>query len=494
MITATTRARATIAETLKPVFQQHMRPERLELYPLGKKVGQGKKQHERKRRPYRRVWTPLVTVWGMVWQRLGQGATSEAVVSAFRSGSADDIEVGAEDRHRQPLSQRMKSESNAGYIQARERVPVEMIRLGRADIQASVAVAQAGGAHWRGHAVRLVDGTTYRMPACGDMPATYGQASNQYGPSAWVIAKSVAAFCLFSRTLVGHAEGAWTVSEASLLMKVMQEDGDRESVYVGDIGYGHYQVVQVAHATGHPVVVRLDARVARKMLRELGQPERPASGWECPWTWQPDANTVTEPGLPAPGIAGRLAYVRVMAPTGGWVDIYLFTTLTDAVAYPIAEVAALYLRRWEAELRYRDLKTTLGMEEFDVRSASAFQRELEVGLLAFNLISSLMTLAALAAGVSLAQLSFTSCLRRIRDTMQYGIPAWVSREYARPLDWLLERLAQCRLPSRHHKAPVEPRVVRRRPEVFPAFKGSRQDARRKLLAQVRDAVAEAVNS
>ena len=100
MITATTRARATIAETLKPVFQQHMRPERLELYPLGKKVGLGKKQHERKRRPYRRVWTPLVTVWGMVWQRLGQGLKSEAVVSAFRSGCADDLEAGARDRHR----------------------------------------------------------------------------------------------------------------------------------------------------------------------------------------------------------------------------------------------------------------------------------------------------------------------------------------------------------------------------------------------------------
>lgn len=492
MLNAPARTRQTLADTLKPVFQQYIHSDRLDLYPLGAVVGSGTQQHIRKRPPYQRVWTPLVTVWGMVCQRLGRGGRSADVVSAFRGGSADDLDP--QDRHAQPLSQRLHSEANAGYIQACERLPLAVLRLGRADLQASVALAQAEVGHWHGHAVRLMDGTTYRLPARGDLPTLYGQAANQYGPSAWVTVKSVASFCLFSRTLVGHAEGAGTVSEASLLWAVLRADPERESVYVGDIGYGHYRVVQVAHASGHPLVVRLEARMARKLLRSLGLPERPASGWECPWTWQPDAAAVTEPDMPAPGIAGRLMYSRVTTATGAVIEVYLFTTLTDAVTYPLAEVTAVYARREQAELRYRDIKTTLAMEAFDVRSGAAFQRELEVGLLTFNLISALLTLAALTAEVDVAQLSFTNCLRRIRDTLQYGVPAWVSQQYARPLDWLLARLAQCRLPARQHKVPFEPRAVRRRPAVFPALKGSRQDARHQLLAAVRAGVEQALNS
>jgi hypothetical protein len=134
------------------------------------------------------------------------------------------------------------------------------------------------------------------------------------------------------------------------------------------------------------------------------------------------------------------------------------------------------------------------MEEFDVRSADAFRRDLEVGLLTFNLISAVMTLAALAANVPVLRLSFTQCLRRIRDTLAFGIPVWVAQHYDRPLDWLIERLSQCRLPARRRKDAHEPRAVRRRPAVFPALKGSRDDARHRLLAEVRAQVDRVANS
>jgi len=41
---------------------------------------------------------------------------------------------------------------------------------------------------------------------------------------------------------------------------------------------------------------------------------------------------------------------------------YIVTTLLDPKAYPADEVASLYLHRWEIEVRFRDIKTTLGME------------------------------------------------------------------------------------------------------------------------------------
>jgi IS4 transposase len=47
---------------------------------------------------------------------------------------------------------------------------------------------------------------------------------------------------------------------------------------------------------------------------------------------------------------------------------YVVTTLLDPVKYPAEEVASLYHHRWEIEVRFRDIKTTLGMEMLRTKS------------------------------------------------------------------------------------------------------------------------------
>jgi hypothetical protein len=259
----------------------------------------------RKRGPYQRVWSPLVTVGGMIMQRLA-GQKCADVVSAFRLGVADGLE--AQDRHPEPLSARMKSEQSAGYIQARERLPLEMIRLGNAELRKTVEQAQTTRELWRGHALRLIDGTTYRLPPRGDLVQQYGQATNQYGASYWVTVKSVASFCLTSRTLVAHAEGTGTCSEESLLREVMQADPQRDCLYLGDRAYGRYRVVQIAHATGQHVLVRLTTRTARKYQRLLHVQAFAGESWERAWTWEAEKGVAREPDLPCTGVPGRLLY------------------------------------------------------------------------------------------------------------------------------------------------------------------------------------------
>jgi hypothetical protein len=468
-------------QTLQPVFLHYFNGDEIETKPGGGK-----------RKPYQRVWTARMTLWGMVNQRLAPGQSCSGVVGLFKEGAADGWDPM--DRHPVVLSKRMKSEHNAGYVQARERLSIPMIRIKREEIQRTVAVAQAESEGWHGHAVRLMDGTTFRLLPRGDLVATYGQATNQKGTSDWVTVKSVASFCLDSRTVVAHAEGVGTASEAHLLGDVMRADPQRDSVYVGDLGYGHYRVVQIARACQQHVVVRLRPQIALKLLRAAGMRGQPANGWDCPWTWEHAVGIASEPGVPTTGIPGRLLYARVTRPGFRPVDLFLFTTLTDSALYPLADIVALYGRRWDVELRYRDVKTTLDMEEFDVRSAAMFQRELEVGLLTYNLICALMTQAARTAQLPVHRLSFTDCMTRIRDVLQLGVPVWVTQEYAHPLDWLIERLAKCRLPVRRRKVSHEPRVVRRRPQVFHTLTGSRAAARQKYFDQIAAQVDQVMNS
>ena len=55
---------------------------------------------------------------------------------------------------------------------------------------------------------------------------------------------------------------------------------------------------------------------------------------------------------------------------------YIVTTLLDSEAYPADEVASLYVHRWEIEVRFRDIKTTLGIELLRTKTPEMIEKEL----------------------------------------------------------------------------------------------------------------------
>jgi hypothetical protein len=57
-------------------------------------------------------------------------------------------------------------------------------------------------------------------------------------------------------------------------------------------------------------------------------------------------------------------------------ELVLVTTLTDHGKYDGIELADLYACRWDIELKLRDLKTTLGMEFFAVKSPAMAHKTL----------------------------------------------------------------------------------------------------------------------
>jgi len=437
-------------------------------------------------RLYWRTLTPLVMLWGMLYQRLHHDHTCDAALSYLRSGAVDGLD--AQDQHVRPLSQRLRSESTAAYVQGRNRLPLALVQAASQWVahqtlrwwqEPSQAVANLS---WHGRAVRVLDGTTFRMRPHGDLAQTYGQAHNGAGCSYWVVAKSLVSFCLYTQAYIGYAEGSQQASEPGLFRQVVQQDPAAQSIYIADQGLGVYRVAQVARHYGHDVVLRLEQRVAKRLLRLAGGPPLQSSQ-ERTLLWQPAPTVVVEPDWPLEPIPGRLLYFCVEPAGFRPFDVYLFTTLADSLSYSLADIGALYGLRWRGELDLRHIKTVMQMEEFTVQSAALFRKELAVGLLAYNLVCALMTQAALQSGVCPAQLSFSRCLRRIEVFLCYGMPTWVSAQ-SNPLTYLLSELAGCRLPDQPQKAHHEPRRVRRRQSTYPPLQGNRNTARQQWLEEM----------
>lgn len=432
---------------------------------------------------YWRLFTPLIVLWCLIVQRLHADHTGDAVLSHLHSGAADALDP--DDPHPQPLSQRLISESTSAYTQGRARLPLVLLtaasRLVVRMVHAWVADT-ATPPSWNGHAVRLLDGTTFRLAPTPDLVTTYGQARNQHGDGYWVIVRSVASFCLYTQQWCGLAEDRPTTSESALTRAVLEADPPN-TVFVGDSNFGVYRVAQVARALRQHVVLRRQARQARALLRVNGYRGPHPSGLDWAVRWVCGADTQVDPTLPCDPLPGRVIFVRLIKAGFRPIDRYLFTSLTDPAAYSVADLVALYGLRWQVEVDYRHIKTTMAMDEFTAQTADMFRKELAAGVLTYNLICATLVQAAHRAQVAPNRLSFQRGLRRVRDALMTGVPAWVLHT-GQLATYLLDRLAQCRLAHQPLKIAHEPRKVRRRPQVFPALKGDRTVARHQLLQQL----------
>ena len=73
---------------------------------------------------------------------------------------------------------------------------------------------------------------------------------------------------------------------------------------------------------------------------------------------------------------------------------WLITTLVDPVRYPAEELIALYARRWQIEVYFRDLKETLGLRTLRARTIAGIRKQVLGMVLLYNLVRSIMGEAA----------------------------------------------------------------------------------------------------
>src|SRR5271155_5177089 len=97
-------------------------------------------------------------------------------------------------------------------------------------------------------------------------------------------------------------------------------------------------------------------------------------------------------------------------------EITLVTTLTDPERYAVADLAKLYLSRWQIEVNFRHLKTTMGMEVLHCKTVDGVLKELYMFAITYNLIRLVMLEASRRQKVPLERISFVDALRWLRDS------------------------------------------------------------------------------
>lgn len=416
---------------------------------------------------YQRLFTPLITLWYLVFQRLSKDHSLEGVVSDARLGGADALSPPGK-----PLSAGFKSDATTTFNDARQRLPLTALQQALA-YSAQQVRSWVQNSAWQGWNVILLDGSTVRLRSVGDIPQFFRPHRNSHGPTYWCLMRVVVGFCLTTGVAVATAMGASSVSEQTLALPLLAELA-RKSLVVADRNFGIFFVAQAAVSAQAQALIRLTKMRACKLARSNGLRLCPLLDQAVNWT--ASRHDQTHPGGPQT-LAGRLLVLPIQRRGYRPQIIYLFTTLQDAEAYTAQALLDLYGQRWQVELYLRYVKTQMELGVLTCKSAEMARKEWVAGLLAYNLIRSLMVAAATQAKVSVGELSFSRVRKLLLSwTQRHG---WQTRGAARQWSLLLRLAGKCRHPKRRKPRPAEPRAIRHFKQNFPALKGDRAAARKK---------------
>jgi len=397
-----------------------------------------------------RCWNLRLVFWTFLWQVAQAGASCREAIRQAQSLCR--------------LRQRsIPSHETSPYCQARAGLPIDRLQEIH---QAGVEEAEAGVATqdlWCGHRVRVADATTFQLPDTPLNQAAYPQQKSQKPGCGFPIVRLLAFFSLATGMLTCWATGPWLQSEVALLHTLWEELRAGE-VLVGDRGFCRWVVLALCQARHIHGVFRVQGSRRKDFRRgqRLSKHERLVS-WEKPRT--PATSLSPEQWAQLPDRL-HLRLVRCQLARAGFRthQVILVTTLLDSGKYSVADLGALYRRRWDMELTLRHLKTTLQMEHLSCQTPENVERELRMHLLVHNLVRRLMLEASRRHRVPLDRVSFAGALALARRFGEALLQARNQRQRLQLVEELYRVLALDLVPDRPGRR--EPRAIKRRPKPF----------------------------
>jgi hypothetical protein len=228
---------------------------------------------------YDRLFTPLVSLWYLLFQGLNPDHSLDA--------AAVDAHAGGADRLKKKLSRTLRSNSTTSYSDARQRLPWQFLAQALT-LQGGQIIQLSPTTLWHGLVLSLLDGSTVRLRPYGRMAKDFPPNGNQHGRPYWCLMRVVVCFCALSGAALDCAIGSIYVSEQVLACQIILAAAVK-SLFIGDRNFGVFRVAQSARHVGQEVLLRMTDRRARRLFgRALVPGDHPVS-------WKPTRQDQVEP-------------------------------------------------------------------------------------------------------------------------------------------------------------------------------------------------------
>ena len=370
----------------------------------------------------------------------------------------------------------LPSSSTAAYCKARAKLEEKDLSDIFSHTAASMRNTDAGELVG-GRRVIVVDGTGVSMPDTPENQKEWPQQRHQKPGCGFPSAHLCGCFSLNNGALLSYEIGDKKSSELRQFRKQWSVFED-EDILLGDKMFCNYYDQAMLKNRSVDSVVTMPCKKrkpvkASKALKVFGKNDLLIQ-WKKP-AWNKKAAYSREEWEALPDeITLRQIKVNVAVKGFRTTQFFLITTLLDPVAYPVSELAELYFQRWDVELFFRHIKTTLGMDVLRCKSPEMVRKEILMHFIAYNCTRRLMYEAARNQGVRVRRISFKGTIQTIRQWEPRLDRAKNNRrERGRIIRLLYESVALDLVPERPGRS--EPRCVKRRPKPYQLLTAPRHE-------------------
>jgi len=356
------------------------------------------------------------------------------------------------------------SSNTSAYCKARQRLPMPVIQQAHKHIIKDLQDQETDAMLWNARRVRVLDGSSVTLADTPSNQKKYPQPSEQKPGCGFPTVRLVALFSLVTGAWQHLAFGSLHVSETTLFRELWPQL-DPGDVILADRMFCSFGTYWMLAQQGVDCVMRLIVHrsTGQRRVRRLGK-------GDCLMAWKRTSHAPRwiEPAVwraMPKELVVRQININVDVPGFRTKTIFVVTTLLDPKMFPARSFADLYRRRWQIELYFRDLKTSLHMENLKCQSPQMISKELWIYVIAHNLIRLIIAQAAAAKGMEPRRISF----KRTADALKEWLPLIYA--HAGDIEWrqrmkllLLRHIATLVVPCRPNRS--EPRAKKRRPKPY----------------------------
>jgi len=393
-----------------------------------------------------RVFNPVTTIWGFLSQVLCDDHSCRDVVSRIIA-------------HRAASGIRVCSPNTASYCNARSRIQTGVLRtLARQtaqELQSSIAEEWK----WNGRSVFIADGSSVSMPDTPKNQERYLQPSTQQPGLGFPLARLTVLLSLATGACHDLAMAPYQgkgTGETTLLRRMYNtlKPGD---VVLADALFDNYFLVCELRDRGIDLVARAQSQRVGSQTVE-SRPDGNIIVWQRPN--KPRGMTGDKYRTYPKTLLMREVTVDARDKNNRVEQFQVITTMLDASIVG-AQIGDLFERRWSGEVDIRSIKSTMHMDVLRCKTPEMVEKEIWTHMLAYNLLRTVMAVAASARNAEPRQLSFKGA-KQVLTAFAPKIEGARPNDRKKLIDAMLTAIAYYRVGNRPGR--WEPRAIKRRPK------------------------------
>ena len=397
--------------------------------------------------PYRdRVFSPVTTIWGFLSQVLSEDHSCRDAVSRIIA-------------HRAANGIPVCSPNTASYCTARSRIPTSVLSTLATRTAEELQTSAADEWKWNGRSVFILDGSSVSMPDTHENQAVYPQPPNQQPGLGFPLARITVLLSLATGAChdlaIAPYQGKGT-GEKSLFRRMYDtlKPGD---VVLADALFDDYFIACELCSRGIDIVARAQHERVGTRIAE-SRPDGDILVWQRPN--KPRGMTGEQYRSYPKQLVMRQVTVDARDKNNRVNQFKVVTTILDA-SIDGKQIGGLYERRWEGEVDIRSIKSTMQMDILRCKTPEMVHKEIWTHLLAYNLLRTVMAVAAHENDIEPRKVSFKGAKQAV-TAFAPKIEAARPEDRGRLIDAMLTTIAYHRVGDRPGR--WEPRARKRRPK------------------------------